>query len=79
MVNVLSSRTICVSRKGILFCFSFSAVNDLLAASRPFAKFWEASKVSKPKVINIPPVVMRLKVQMDHSVANSFQRIQEKH
>ena len=36
---------ICTSRKGILFCFSFSIVNYILAC-QPFGKFRKASKLS---------------------------------
>ena len=43
--DVLSSQIICTSRADILFCFSFSFVNDILACS-PFKKFWKASKYS---------------------------------
>ena len=38
MVNVLFSRLICTSRKNVLFCFSISIVNYMLAC-QPFRKF----------------------------------------
>ena len=53
MVNVLFSRIIAISRKDILFCFSRSVVNDMLAC-RQFRKLRKASKclgeVNKTKI-----------------------------
>ena len=53
MVNVLSSPIIAISRKDILFCFSRSIVNEMLAC-RPFRKLRKASncfgEVNKTKI-----------------------------
>ena len=59
-------RRICTLRKDILFCFSLSVVNDK-SACLPFRESQKTSKcfgeVNKTKIINILPVVMKLKVR----------------
>ena len=60
MVNVLSSRKICLSRRDTLFCFSLSIVYDMLAC-RPFRKLQCRDSNVVPNFLNFLVISQPLK------------------